>query len=40
MRCRLYCLCEGADAERAAQLRAELLKDEALPQVIRKSFER
>ena len=40
VRCRLYCLCEGVDAERAAQLRAELLKDEALPQAIRKSFER
>lgn len=40
VRCRLYCLCEGTDAERTAQLRAELLKDEALPQVIRKSFER
>ena len=40
VRCRLYCLCEGADAERAAQLKAELLKDKALPQVIRRSFER
>ena len=40
VRCRLYCLCEGADAERAAQLKAELRKDKALPQVIRRSFER
>ena len=28
------------EAERAAQLKAELLKDKALPQVIRRSFER
>ena len=35
VKCRLHFLCVGVDDERAAQLRGELLKDKALPQVLR-----